>query len=259
MTRLNILLPLVLLAVLALLSFWINTNVQEPSMKIDGSSRHDPDYKVENFVTRKTDINGELNYILASAAMTHYPDDDSTLLTRPRFTQYAAAKSVVDEKKFYTQIEGLTGHIMESGKEIIVKGNVKVYRPAYNGRGDMTLTTAELTLMPDDEMAKTDLPVVITQSPKTKVTGVGMVFNKKDQTFKLLKNVKVHYENPMVADNNAAIAEAALAKQRRKNNSTPKLKLSSMPLGAANKTNKTSTKRQASQPLSLKQEKSIRR
>ena len=263
LSRLNILLPLVLLAVLALLSFWINTSVQEPSRKLDGSSRHDPDYIVENFVTRKTDVDGKIRYMLASVNMTHYPDDQSTLLTRPRFTQYATD---LKDGKFYTQIEGLSGHVTENGKQIEVKDNVKVYRPAYNGKGDMTMTTAKLTILPDDGIAKTDLPVVITQSPKTKVTAVGMVFNKKDKTIKLLSHVKVHYENPIIADNNATKEAAALAKKRGNSKKTQKLQLSGTDLVEARKlnSNKLRTVRKPSQPLNLKastlqEEKIIRR
>ena len=247
LSRLNILLPLVLLSLLALLSFWINTSVQQPSKKLDGSSRHDPDYKVENFVTRKTDINGQLCYMLASVDMTHYPDDQSTLLTRPKFTQYATD---VKDGQFYTQIEGLTGHVTENGKQIVLKDNVKVYRPAYNGKGEMTMTTSQLTLLPDEEIAKTDLPVVITQSPKTKVTAVGMVFNKKNKTIQLLKKVKVHYENPIAAEKNAKKADAALLKNRLTTNSSSKLPGIKGKLGDAKipKSNKIITTQKRTQP-----------
>ena len=210
LSRLNILLPLVLLSVLALLSFWINTSVQEPIKKLDGSSRHDPDYIVQNFVTRKTDINGQLRYLLSCVNLAHFPDDQSTLLIRPKFTQFA---NDIKGSKFYTQIEGLNGHVTENGKKIEFKDHVKVYRPAYNGKGDMTMTTEQLTLLPDDDIAKTDLPVVIMQSPKTKLTAVGMVFNKKDKTIQLLKHVKVHYENPLIAENNAKKMDASLVKK----------------------------------------------
>ena len=123
------------------------------------------------------------------------------------------------------------------------------------------MTTAQLTLLPDDEVAKTDLPVVITQSPKTRVTAVGMIFNKKDKTIQLLKNVKVHYENPIIADNTAAKEEAALAKKRRNNKTTPKLQLSSTNLGAVRKLNDNRLRitRKPTEPLSLQNEHSIRR
>ncbi|MFZ3087682.1 MAG: LPS export ABC transporter periplasmic protein LptC, partial [Methylotenera sp.] len=77
--RSAIVFPLVLLMLLALLTFWINKTVQPQAPKLDGSSRHDPDYIMSNFVTTQTDINGDLRYKLAAIEMRHFPDDDSTV------------------------------------------------------------------------------------------------------------------------------------------------------------------------------------
>ncbi len=74
--------PLTLLFMMALITFWINQTVQEQGPRIDGSNRHDPDYRLENFVTTQTDVNGKLRYVLAASEMTHYPDDDTTALQR---------------------------------------------------------------------------------------------------------------------------------------------------------------------------------
>ncbi|PPD12581.1 MAG: LPS export ABC transporter periplasmic protein LptC, partial [Methylotenera sp.] len=96
--------PIVLAVMLALLTFWISQTVEQQGPKLDGSNRHDPDYTMHNFVTTQTDALGQLRYILAATEMLHYPDDDSTVLQRPRFTQYTVNKP-------YTQIEGLRGYI----------------------------------------------------------------------------------------------------------------------------------------------------
>ena len=97
--RSTIVFPLMLLSILALLTFWINHVVQPSKAKLDGSSRHDADYIMSNFVTTQTDINGDLRYKLAAVEMTHFPDDDTTNLQRPRYTQFAIGKA-------YTQAEG---------------------------------------------------------------------------------------------------------------------------------------------------------
>ena len=64
-----ILFPLALLAVLALLTLWIDRSVQAPEPKPDGSTRHDPDYILTNFVTTKTDVNGDIRSILRATEM----------------------------------------------------------------------------------------------------------------------------------------------------------------------------------------------
>jgi lipopolysaccharide export system protein LptC len=103
LTRSAIFFPLVLAILLALVTFWINLTVEEQGPKIDGSNRHDPDYTMNNFVTTQTEPSGKLSYVLAAAEMLHYPDDDSTVLQRPRFTHFSTNKP-------YTQIEALRGY-----------------------------------------------------------------------------------------------------------------------------------------------------
>ncbi len=181
--------PLGVLALLAILTFWIDRTVQSPEPKVDGSSRHDPDYILHNFTTSRTDSNGNLRYVLKAAEMKHYPDDDSTKLLSPHFTQFAIDKP-------YTRIEGDRGVVSSDGETIEFMDNVRVVRQAFKDRGEMTVTTSYLKLVPKTEVATTDKPVVITQEPKTVIYATGMVYDKKQKTVDLLSKVKVHYEKP---------------------------------------------------------------
>ena len=189
MNRSAIIFPLILAVLLALLTFWINQTVETQGPKIDGSSRHDPDYTMHNFVSTQTDASGRLRYILAASEMLHYPDDDSTVLHRPRFTQYATNKP-------YTQIEGLRGYVSANGSEIELVDQVKVTRQAFGDKGEMQVLTEKLLILPDQDIAKTDANVIIKQAPKTVIRAKGMIFDKKKQTVRLLSRVKVHYERP---------------------------------------------------------------
>ncbi len=190
LARSAIVFPLILAALLALITFWINLTVEQQGPKIDGSNRHDPDYTMNNFVTTQTDVTGKLRYVLAASEMVHYPDDDSTVLQRPRFTQYTVNKP-------YTQIEGLRGYVSSNGEEVELVDNVKVVRQAFENKGEMQVLTEKLIILPNQDLVKTDSPVVITQAPKTVIHATGMIYDKKNQTVKLLKLVKVHYERPI--------------------------------------------------------------
>lgn len=187
--RPTIFFPLGLAILLALITFWINLAVEQQGPKIDGSNRHDPDYTMNNFVNTQTDETGKLRYVLAATEMVHYPDDDSTVLQRPRFTQYTTNKP-------YTQIEALRGYVSSNGEEVELVDNVKVVRQAFEGKGEMQVLTEKLIILPDQDLVKTDSPVVIKQAPKTVITATGMIYDKKTQTVKLLHKVKVHYERP---------------------------------------------------------------
>ncbi len=202
--------PIVLAVMLALLTFWINQTVEQQGPKLDGSNRHDPDYTMHNFVTTQTDALGQLRYILAATEMLHYPDDDSTVLQRPRFTQYTVNKP-------YTQIEGLRGYISSNGEEVELVDNVKVVRQAFEGKGEMQVLTEKLWIFPKQDLVKTNAPVTIKQAPKTVITAVGMVYDKKAQTVTLFDRVKVHYERPpAVQAKNAAKSAKASKIQAKK-------------------------------------------
>lgn len=183
--------PLALLAMLAALTFWIDRTVQPPQPKRDGSSRHDMDYKLNNFSTTKSDALGNPRYVLSAVELVHYPDDDSTQLVRPRFTQYTIGKP-------YTQIQGQRGQVSSNGENVYIQDQVKVVRAAEAGRGEMTLLTEYLHVMPDEEIAKTDRPVSILQAPRTVIRATGMEFDKKQRILKLGGRVRVHYERPDV-------------------------------------------------------------
>lgn len=188
-TRPAIVFPLALLSMLALLTFWINKTVQPPVPKLDGSSRHDPDYIMSNFVTTQIDINGDLRYKLAAVEMRHFPDDDTTSLQRPRYTQFAVNKP-------YTQVEGLRGYVSGNGEEVDLVDNVKVTRQAFAGKGEMTVETDHLNIRPNEELVRTESPVIIRQAPKTVIYATGMIYEKKMRTVTLLHKVRAHYEKP---------------------------------------------------------------
>jgi lipopolysaccharide export system protein LptC len=191
-SRAAITFPLALLIFLALLTFWINRSVQPPQPKLDGSSRHDPDYIMSNFLTTQTDVNGDLRYKLAAIEMRHFPDDDSTELQSPRYTQFAVGKP-------YTEVQGMRGLVSTDGEEVQLFDNVKVTRQAFAEKGEMTIETDYLNIRPNDEMVTTDRPVIIRQAPKTVIYATGMVYDKKSKTVTLLQRVRAHYERPTVA------------------------------------------------------------
>lgn len=182
-----LLLPLLLLSMLALLTYWINKTVQPSTPKIDGSSRHDPDYIMSNFVTKQTDINGNLLYQLAAVEMRHFPDDDSTYLQRPHYTQFTIGKAS-------TQVEALRGIVSADGEKVELFGKVKITRLAFSGKGASTLDTDHLTIFPNKDIVRTESPVVIRQAPKTVVYGTGMLYEKKLGTLSLFHKVRAHYE-----------------------------------------------------------------
>ncbi len=237
-TRPAIVFPLALLTMLAIMTFWINKSVQSPKPKLDGSSRHDPDYVMSNFVTTQTDINGALRYKLAAVEMKHFSDNDTTDLQRPRYTQFSAGKP-------YTQVEGLRGHVSSDGEQVELFGNVKVIRQAFAEKGEMTVDTDYLKILPDEDIVRTDSPVVIRQAPETVIYATGMIYEKDQRTLTLLHKVRAHYEKPEIKTQSY---KSGISKSQKNNQSI-----------IANPTNKTQSNPQVTNQASNTNNARIRR
>jgi lipopolysaccharide export system protein LptC len=177
---------LIFLVLFAALTLWLDRVVQPGETKLDGSSRHEPDYVVENFSSATLDLTGQPHFTLAAIKMTHYPDDKTTLLERPHFMSFAPNTAPYH---IYAQ----RGIVTEDGKQAYLHDHVRVIREARGAASELTLDTTFLHLIPDEDLAFTDKPVVINDA-HTHITAVGLKLDKRKHLLKLLSNVKVRYE-----------------------------------------------------------------
>ena len=177
-------LPLVLFALLAAsLIFWLNQSVRAPSPVQEGDLRRAPDYMLENFSSVRMDHDGVTRHVLFAKRMLHYPDDDTTDLEQPRFINTEPGKPAM-------QVDADQAKMSGGGEDIYLMGNVKVLRSGAKGRRESTMTTSFLHLIPDDGIAKTDKPVVITEANAV-INAVGMEASSRTQLTHLLSQVKV--------------------------------------------------------------------
>lgn len=186
----TIVFPIFVLALLALLTFWVDFSVHAPTGRSDANKRHDPDYYITNFENTVTDSQGALRYKLMAEKMNHYPDDDSTDLIKPDFTQYKLGKKNM-------HIISDTGEVSKNGDDIKLYNHVMVTRMPYGDKGEMTLETDYLNILTKEDLILTQRPVVIKEAPKTVVYATGMVYNKKTGQLTLLNKVRAHYEKPL--------------------------------------------------------------
>jgi len=177
--------PLLLVAVLAALTFWLERLVQAPAPARDGSARHDPDYIVENLVGVTMGKDGLRLHQLEASRMLHYPDDDSTYLDSPRLTKF-------ENERIALRITAKSANVSSEGKTVDFVDDVRAVRSATPTQSELVLTTDRLHVVPDDDYARTDSPVTIVDA-NTKVTAVGLEFNNNAKVVKLLSNVRGSY------------------------------------------------------------------
>jgi lipopolysaccharide export system protein LptC len=193
--RLTTLFPFALLAGLAALTFWLDRVVQPAQPPSQAAGRHDPDYIVDKLNAVRTNETGVVIYTLAAERMVHYPDDDTTVLTLPRFVSLRSKQAPVT----ITAREGL---LSSNGENVYFKDDVKVTRAAYADRSEMVMRTTWLHIIPDDNVAKTDRPVTITDAA-TVVNAVGLEMNSDTRVLKLHSRIRGTYD-PKLAPKKSA-------------------------------------------------------
>ena len=180
--------PLILLALLAVMSFWLDRKVQPQAHRPDGSTRHDPDFIIEGFSAVKMNPDGTRRYALAAKRMVHFPDDNSTQLESPRLVYFDYERSPVT-------IRSETADAVQGGDDVYFRGNVQIIRSAYAGNAELGVFTSFLHVIPDKDLAKTDKPVRMVDGNST-ASSVGLEFNNYSREIKLLSEVKASYAIP---------------------------------------------------------------
>jgi len=182
--RLSTWFPIVLLAALALLTTWLDRAVQSPVALRDALTRHDPDYIVDTLLTTQMDVEGRIKNTLHTTKMTHYPDDDSTDLQNPRFVSYSQRSPLT--------ITALQGTVSSNGEHVYLHNDVRVVRAPHDDKSELVVNTEFLHILPDDNIAKTDRPVTITDANMI-VHAIGLELNNDTRILQLNSRVRGTY------------------------------------------------------------------
>jgi len=174
-------LPLVVLALLVGLTFWLNQLVQPAAARHDGATRHDPDLMVDNFSARKLGLDGAVLYTLAARRMVHYPDDDSAHLEAVKLEAFEPS-----QPKMTATAD--RGRLEQGGDRVWAEGNVVLIREADARLGEARLMTQRLLILPDAGIARTR-DLVTLESPEGRARAIGM---ELDNHARILKLDRVH-------------------------------------------------------------------
>jgi lipopolysaccharide export system protein LptC len=186
--RLVTALPVVLLALLVLTApLWLSQSLRTSSPQ-EGELGRLPDYMAENFSAVEMGEDGTTRHMLLAKKLVHYANDDTTDLEQPYFIETQPGKPVVQVKSDRAKISG-------NNENIYLLGNVMLFRNAGKGRGETDLTTSSLHLIPNEDIAKTDKPVVITERNSV-IRAIGMEMNNRTNVTQLWSQVRVLHKKP---------------------------------------------------------------
>jgi lipopolysaccharide export system protein LptC len=176
--------PVLLLGAFAVLTYWLNAQIQIGGPSFDGSGRHDPDLYIENLKAVSLDAQGRVRQALVAQMARHYPDHDTTDFETPLITFSDPGKPKLVVSSDRATVTGDREHAYFSG-------NVKGVREASAEDphdGPVILTTEYLHVIPKEDRVITDQPVTI-RDPRGIINATGMEFDNKSKKLKFGSHV----------------------------------------------------------------------
>jgi len=181
--------PLLLLAGLAALTWWLDAQVTDTAPRRDGNARHDPDLIIEGVRVIELDAKGAPSQTLQAKRARHFPDDGTVEFEAPRVVM-----SQPDRPQFI--VESDRGRVSGDRLNAYFEGNVRASRagelqPSPDGEkaGPIALRTEFLHVIPKEDRAQTDRPVTI-EEPRGIIHANGLVLDSTSRTLNLKGNVR---------------------------------------------------------------------
>lgn len=181
--HLSIYLPIILMGVLALGTYWLvrSTPVFTPP-SADQSLRHEHDYLALNFSVKTFDATGQLKNEIFGSEARHFPDTDTMEIERFRIRNF-------NEKGHLTTASSNRAIVNSDGSEIQLFGNAQVLRDAVVDKDGtinprMSYRSEFLHAYLDTERVKSHKPVELIRGDD-QFTADSLEFDNVDQVLQL--------------------------------------------------------------------------
>jgi lipopolysaccharide export system protein LptC len=184
--RLSLYLPIVLLAALALGTYWLvrSTPVFAP-VEAEKAATHDPDYFMKTFSVKTFDASGRLRREVSGVEARHFPDTDTVEIDKVHIWSYNDQGQLTTA----TANRALTN---SDGSEVQLFGNALVVREATVGKKDsprLEFKGEFLHAFMNTEQVKSNKPVRLTRG-KDSFVGDSLDYDGLEQVMRLQGRVK---------------------------------------------------------------------
>lgn len=166
-------------------SFWLLQAIESEDQAAGGATLDEPDYIVENFSFVRMTETGSPRYVMSGARLVHHPGPDMSEVTRPVVESMAPGRP-----RMTMQAE--RGQVFHGENRVELMGKVDILRPATPTSEALHARTEALTVLADDEIVKTRLPVRMTLGASS-IQGVGMVAENPTQKIHIGGRGKIVY------------------------------------------------------------------
>jgi len=166
--RLSMLIAAVLLAVVTVTSYWYSREMRRAVVRTPPTPGA-PDFIVDRVVLTQFDDSGQARYRLFAERMSHFTENDDIELTKPRLVSLQPEQPQV-------QASSQRARVTSSGERVLLDGDVLLRRAASNSEPSLTIRTAAMTALPDEERFIADVPVQIERGD-TRLAGAAMQYD----------------------------------------------------------------------------------
>ncbi|MGD8925616.1 MAG: LPS export ABC transporter periplasmic protein LptC [Thioalkalispiraceae bacterium] len=185
MGKLHYLIVLVVVLVIATLTYQLSKSIDKSTETTDPRLRHDPDYYISEFNATKYDKSGLADYRLTAQYLEHFPDT-RTIEVKQLSVEY------IDKNQTTWQIEADNGTGYEDTEILNVSGNVKINRLTPRPEKNLQLETEQLHIDFPAKLANTESKVKII-GKNSNIKAKGMDINLDDGTVTLRSEARGQY------------------------------------------------------------------
>ena len=188
------LMPLILMGVLTLVTFWlVQKNTPPEKSAVERVRLHEPDYTITNGALSALNELGVTKYRILGNKVIHYDDDASIDILVPRMRLFQVDKPPVTVKSD-------TGHLDGDLTILDLIDNASIFRPAQAATASQAATLRMLAsstyfkVLINDDIIETNRPITLEQGMSTMHSNEGGKFNNVEQSMMLLGQVKGRIE-----------------------------------------------------------------
>ena len=180
----SIYLPVLLMALLAVATWWLVRNAPKPlRAPADQVASAEPDYMLQDFSVMQFDAAGRLQSEMLGKAARHYPATDILEIDEVR-TRSLALDGII------TTTAAQRGISNSDASEVQLWGDAQVQRmSAADGQALMRVNGDFLHAWTNEERVQSHLPVILTRA-NSRFTGDSMEYDNLSQELVLKGNVK---------------------------------------------------------------------
>jgi len=179
-------LPLLLMALLALGTWWLVKNTPLPETdRGTAPLRHEPDYAMANFRVQRFAANGTLRAQIEGDAMRHYPDTDTLEVDNARIRHIGLDGHVT---------VATARHALSNGdaSEVQLQGGAHVVREALADEEPIDFRGEFLHAFLNTERVRSHLPVTVTRGG-TEIRADAMEYDNLDRVVQLKGHVQATF------------------------------------------------------------------